>query len=184
MLGPTSKARWSYACSKMVDEFLALAYHREKKLPATIVRLLNLVGSRQTGRYGMVLPNFVQQALGGMPLTVLVSESKAVVLHMSRISLGIGPMRYARKYGWRRYFNLGGTEEVSMNALADMVIVGTQSKSIIKHIPYEEAYGPGFEDMERRVPDISKAGEWFGYKPTHSLVDIVTSVIDYHRDKA
>jgi UDP-glucose 4-epimerase len=181
VLGPTTKARWSYACSKMIDEFLAIAYYRERKLPVTIVRLFNTVGPRQTGRYGMVLPNFVQQAIAGKPVTVFGSgQQSRCFTHVADVVRGlIQCVICSRTDG--QIFNLGNEEEVTMNALAEMVIAVTESSSAITHVSYEEAYGPGFEDMDRRVPDISKAYEYFGYKPSRSLMDIVTSVVGYYR---
>lgn len=184
LLGPTSKARWSYACSKMVDEFLALAYYREHKLPVTVVRLFNTVGPRQTGRYGMVLPTFVQQALAGEPITVFgTGEQSRCFGYVGDIIRGL-TMCIASDKTVGEVFNLGNVEEVSMNLLAQRIIAATGSKSEIRHIAYEDAYAPGFEDMERRVPDISKARNWFGFNPTHSLADILSSVIDYYRAKA
>jgi len=179
VLGPTTKGRWSYACSKAIDEFLALAYHREKGLPVTIVRLFNTVGPRQTGRYGMVLPTFVKQALCGESLTVFgdgkqsrcftdVGDIVRGLVQCASCDASIGQV-----------FNLGSTEEVTMNALAQKVIVATRSTSTIKHVSYDQAYGAGFEDMQRRVPDISKARRWFGYAPTQSFDDIVERVVAY-----
>jgi UDP-glucose 4-epimerase len=184
LLGATSKARWSYACSKMIDEFLALAYYRERKLPVTVVRLFNTVGPRQTGRYGMVLPTFVQQALAGEPLTVFgTGEQSRCFTYVGDIIRGL-TLCIASDKTVGEVFNLGNTEEVSMNTLADRIIAATGSKSEIQHISYEDAYAPGFEDMERRVPDIAKARNCFGYNPTHSLADILSSVIDYYQVKA
>jgi len=184
VLGPTSKARWSYACSKMIDEFLALAYYREHKLPTTIVRLFNTVGPRQTDRYGMVLPTFVQQALAGSPVTVFGSgEQSRCFTHVADVITGLVQCAMCDSTVGQ-VFNLGNTEEITVNALAERVVAATQSNSTVDHIPYEEAYGPGFEDMDRRVPDISKAHKWFGYEPSHSLTDIIISVVDYYRDKA
>lgn len=184
VLGPTSKARWSYACSKMLDEFLALAYYHERKLPTTIVRLFNTVGPRQTDRYGMVLPNFVLQALTGSPVTVFGSGGQSrCFAHVADIVKGLVQCAISdRTVG--QVFNLGNTEEITVNALAERVIAATQSKSAVEHIPYEKAYGPGFEDMDRRVPDISKASKWFGYNPSRSFTDIISSVVEYYRDKA
>ena len=183
VLGPTSKARWSYACSKMIDEFLALAYYRERKLPTAIVRLFNTVGPRQTGRYGMVLPTFVRQALAGSPVTVFGSgEQSRCFTHVADIVKGLVQCAMSDNTVGQ-VFNLGSTEEITMNALAARVVAASQSKSEVEHIPYEEAYGPGFEDMDRRVPDISKAHKWFGYEPSHSLADIISSVVEYCRDK-
>ncbi|MGA8493476.1 MAG: GDP-mannose 4,6-dehydratase [Terriglobales bacterium] len=180
VLGPTTKGRWSYACSKAIDEFLALAYHRERRLPVTIVRLFNTVGPRQTGRYGMVLPTFVKQALCGDPLTVFGNgEQSRCFAHVDDIVKGLVQcISHDATVG--QVFNLGNTEEVTMNALAENVIEATQSTSAIRYVSYDEAYGAGFEDMQRRVPDISKARDWFGYAPTRSLDDIIQSVITYY----
>lgn len=179
VLGPTTKGRWSYACSKAIDEFLALAYYRERKLPITIVRLFNTVGPRQTGRYGMVLPTFVGQALSGEPLTVFGNgEQSRCFTHVEDIVKGLVQCAFCNAAAGR-VFNLGNSEEVTMNALAEKVILATRSTSIIKHVSYDQAYGEGFEDMHRRVPDISKARRWFDYSPTQSLDDIVESVVAY-----
>jgi UDP-glucose 4-epimerase len=179
VLGPTTKGRWSYACSKAIDEFLALAYYRERRLPVTIVRLFNTVGPRQTGRYGMVLPTFVRQALCGEPLTVFGNgEQSRCFTHVGDIVRGLVQC-ISCDAAAGQVFNLGNTEEVSMNALAEKVIDAIQSTSAIRHISYDEAYGAGFEDMQRRVPDISKARQWFGYAPTQSLDDIIKSVVSY-----
>ncbi|HSZ03230.1 MAG TPA: GDP-mannose 4,6-dehydratase [Terriglobales bacterium] len=181
VLGPTTKGRWSYACSKAIDEFLALAYHRERKLPVTIVRLFNTVGPRQTGRYGMVLPTFVRQALCGAPLTVFGNgEQSRCFTHVQDIVKGLVQcISCDATVG--HVFNLGNTEEVTMNVLAEKVIEATGSTSTVRYLTYDEAYGRGFEDMQRRVPDISKARQWFGYTPTQSLNDIVKSVVAYCR---
>jgi UDP-glucose 4-epimerase len=179
VLGPTTKARWSYACSKAIDEFLALAYHRERKLPVTIVRLFNTVGPRQTGRYGMVLPTFVRQALCGVPLTVFGNgEQSRCFAHVEDIVKGLVQC-ISCDAAVGHVFNLGNTEEVTMNALAEKVIEATESTSTVRYLSYDEAYGKGFEDMQRRVPDISKARQWFGYAPTQLLDDIVKSVVAY-----
>ncbi len=184
VLGPTTKGRWSYACSKAIDEFLALAYHRERRLPVTIVRLFNTVGPRQTGRYGMVLPTFVKQALGGEPLTVFGDgQQSRCFTHVADIVKGLVQC-IACEATVGQVFNLGNTEEVTMNALAERVIEAAQSSSAIRYLSYDEAYGEGFEDMQRRVPDIAKARTWFGYAPTQSLDDIIKSVITYCRSSA
>jgi len=181
LLGSTSRARWSYACSKMIDEFLALAYYRERKLPTTTVRLFNTAGPRQTDRFGMVLPVFVRQALAGRPVTVFGSgEQSRCFTHVADIVKGLVQCAMTDST-IGQVFNLGSTEEITVNALAQRVIAVTGSKSPINHIPYEEAYGRGFEDMDRRVPDISKSHKWFGYKPSYSLTEIIVSVVDYYR---
>jgi len=179
VLGPTTKGRWSYACSKAIDEFLALAYHRERKLPVTIVRLFNTVGPRQTGRYGMVLPTLVQQALSGVPLTVFGNgEQSRCFTHVDDIVRGLVQCIFCDA-AVGQVFNLGNTEEVTIRALAEKVIQATHSSSAIEYVDYDQAYGAGFEDMQRRVPDISKARQWFGYTPTQSLHDIIESVVAY-----
>jgi UDP-glucose 4-epimerase len=183
VMGSTYNSRWSYACSKAIDEFLALAYFRERKLPATIVRLFNTAGPRQTGHYGMVLPTFVRQALEEQPLTVFGSgEQSRCFAHVDDVIDGIlACIASERTAG--EIFNLGNTEEISMNALAERVIQMTGSRSAIEHVPYSQAYGEGFEDMERRVPDISKARQWFGYAPKRSLDSLVQSVIEYQQQQ-
>jgi UDP-glucose 4-epimerase len=179
VLGPTTKGRWSYACSKAIDEFLALAYYRERKLPVTIVRLFNTVGPRQTGRYGMVLPTFVDQALSGEPLTVFGDgEQSRCFTHVRDMVKGLVQCAFCDA-AIGQVFNLGNTEEVTIRALAEKVIRSTQSTSVIEYISYDQAYGDGFEDMQRRVPDISKARQWFGYAPIKSLDEIIESVVDY-----
>lgn len=183
VMGPSSNCRWGYACSKAIDEFLALAYFREKKLPVTILRFFNTTGPRQSGRYGMVLPNFVQQALAGEPVTVYGTGDQARCFgHVADVIEGvIASVTQPTTHG--EVFNLGNPEEISINDLAKRVIKMTGSSSPIVHIPYREAYGPGFEDMERRVPDITKAGKVFGFKPTRKLEEIIESVIAYERKK-
>jgi UDP-glucose 4-epimerase len=179
VLGPPTKGRWSYACSKAIDEFLALAYHRERRLPVTIVRLFNTVGPRQTGRYGMVLPTFVQQALSGEPLTVFGNgEQSRCFTHVDDIVKGLVQC-VSCDAAVGQVFNLGNTEEVTIYELAEKVIKATQSASAIEYVRYDQAYGEGFEDMQRRVPDISKARQCFGYAPTQSLYDIIESVVAY-----
>lgn len=183
VLGSTYNTRWSYACSKMIDEFLALAYWRERKLPVTVVRLFNTVGPRQTGQYGMVLPTFVRQALLNESLTVYgTGEQSRCFGHVADIIDGLLAITATDRTAGE-IFNLGNTEEVSINDLARQVIAATGSSSGIRYIPYSEAYGPGFEDMARRVPDISKAREWFGFAPKHSLDQIIESVVVHMRSE-
>lgn len=181
VLGSTCNARWSYACSKIIDEFLALAYHRERGLPVTIVRLFNTVGPRQTGRYGMVLPRFVLQALHNEPITVYgTGEQTRCFSHVRDIVTGL--VECALKPGTvGEIFNLGTTEEVSINALAARVRALTGSSSVIEHIPYREAYGPGFEDMARRVPDVRKAKQRFGFEARTRLDAIIRDVAEHMR---
>jgi len=184
VLGPTSKARWSYACSKAIDEFLALAYLREKGLPVVIARLFNTVGPRQTGQYGMVLPNFVGQALSGQPITVhgdgtqsrCFSHVGDVVSALYRLALE------ERAVG--RVYNVGSDEEVTIMELAHKVRRAVESQSEIRLVPYTDAYGTGFEDMPRRVPDISRVRKLIGYAPTHTLDQIIAGVIEFQRAKA
>ncbi|HWR36895.1 MAG TPA: GDP-mannose 4,6-dehydratase [Clostridia bacterium] len=183
VLGCTYNSRWAYACSKAIDEFLALAYYREHKLPVTVVRLFNTVGPRQTGQYGMVLPTFVRQALLNEPVTVYgTGEQSRCFGHVADVIDGFLSLMACEK-AQGEIFNLGNTEEISINELARKVIAATGSKSSIVHIPYTEAYGPGFEDMARRVPDISKAREWVGFNPTRSLDEIIASVIAFVRER-
>lgn len=182
VLGPSTKGRWSYACSKLIDEFLAVAYYRERKLPVSIVRLFNTVGARQTGRYGMVLPTFVSQAIADDPLTVFGSgEQSRCFGHVSDVVKGLVQC-VSTDSTVGQVFNLGNTEEVTINALAHRVIEATGSKSIVKYLTYDQAYGSGFEDMQRRVPDIEKASQTFGYRPTKSLEYIVKDVISHSRN--
>jgi len=181
VLGSTYNSRWAYACSKAMDEFLAVAYFRERQLPVTIMRFFNTVGPRQTGRYGMVLPTFVRQALLNEPVTVYGTGAQSRCFgHVADIVEGLLLLLDCDRAPGE-IFNLGNTEEVSIEDLARRVITACESTSEIVHIPYSEAYGPGFEDMLRRVPDISKAREWLGYKPCYSLDAIIRSVVQYER---
>jgi UDP-glucose 4-epimerase len=182
VLGSTYNSRWAYACSKAIDEFLALAYFRERRLPVTIVRFFNTVGPRQTGRYGMVLPTLVRQALLNEPLTVYGTGMQSRCFgHVSDIIEGLVlALECDRASG--EIFNLGNTEEITINHLAQKVVAACESTSEIVHVPYCEAYGPGFEDMLRRVPDITKARDWFGYNPRHNLDAIIRSVVEYERN--
>jgi UDP-glucose 4-epimerase len=180
VLGPTSRGRWSYACSKAIDEFLALAYHKEKRLPVVICRLFNTVGPRQTGRYGMVIPNFVKQALLGHPITVFgdgsqrrcfadVSDVVGAIVALADAPQAVGEV-----------FNVGNDrQEVTMLELAVLVRDRCRSASEIARVPYEKAYEEGFEDMLRRVPDLGKIRHVVGYEPRVSLEQIVDRVIDH-----
>ena len=183
VLGATTRHRWAYACSKMLDEFLALAYWKERKLPVIVVRLFNTVGPRQTGQYGMVLPNFVRQALAGQPITVFgdgtQSRSFTYVGDVVRALLAL--MHEPRAIG--QVFNIGNVEEISISQLAERVKAAAGSSSPIVTIPYEQAYEAGFEDMPRRVPDISKVRELVGYEPTVELDEILQRVIEYFRQQ-
>ena len=180
-LGATWKHRWAYACSKAIDEFLALAYWKEKKLPVIVVRLFNTVGPRQTGRYGMVIPTFVQQALAGQPITVFGDGSQSrSFTYVGDVVDGL--MRLVGEpEAIGQVFNIGNGEEISIGYLAERIKQITNSSSPIVAIPYEEAYEAGFEDMPRRVPDITKMRELIGYEPRVQLDEILTRVIDHFR---
>jgi UDP-glucose 4-epimerase len=182
VMGSVKKRRWAYACSKTLDEFLALAYFDEKKLPVVIVRLFNTVGPRQTGRYGMVLPNFVQSALLGKPIPVFGDgqQSRSFTHVDDVVAALIKLMDEPKAEG--DVFNVGNDHEVTIEGLAQQVKEMTGSNSELEYIPYEKAYGPGFEDMERRCPNIDKVRDLIGYHPSHDLKDIVQSVIDYFKE--
>jgi UDP-glucose 4-epimerase len=176
VLGPTNKSRWSYAATKMVDEFLALAYHQSRDLPVVIVRLFNTVGPRQTGRYGMVIPRFVKQALADEPITVFgdgrqsrcfcdVSDTVRALISLVGRDDAVG-----------RVFNVGSTEEITILDLAERVRMITGSHSSIQLIPYDQAYAPGFEDMRRRVPDITRIHSLIGWRPQRNLDAILADV--------
>lgn len=179
VLGPTTKNRWSYSSSKAIDEFLALAYHKERKLEVVIVRLFNTVGPRQTGRYGMVIPRFVEQALKGESLTVyndgnmircftFVSDVVDAIIALSRHTEAVGQI-----------FNIGSTEAISIKDLALKIKQKTNSDSVIKYVPYDEAYEQGFEDMAIRIPDLSKIKTLIGFQPSINLDGILDRVIEY-----
>jgi nucleoside-diphosphate-sugar epimerase len=177
VLGPTSHSRWSYACSKAIDEFLALAWHRQSGLPVTIARLFNTVGPRQSGRYGMVLPTFVGQALCGEAITVYGNgEQTRCFTHVADIVEAlIAIAHHDATIG--EIYNLGSTAEITINQLAQRVLKATASPSPIVHLPYEQAYAPGFEDMQRRLPCIAKAHAAFGFQPRRNLHQILNDVI-------
>ena len=181
VLGPTPKHRWAYACSKAIDEFLALAYWKERKLPVIVIRLFNTVGPRQTGRYGMVIPNFVRQALAGQPITVHGDGSQTRSFCHVRDVVGalLRLMDEPRAVG--EVFNVGNSQEISIMALAERVRALTASGSPIVTIPYDQAYESGFEDMPRRVPDLSKIHALVGYEPRTDLDAILADVIDDFR---
>jgi UDP-glucose 4-epimerase len=184
VLGSTQKARWSYACSKAIDEFLALAYYREKKLPVVIVRFFNTVGPRQTGRYGMVIPTLVQQALTAEPMTVFGDgkQSRSFTYVKNAVKATIALADHPDAVG--EVFNIGSDREISIEELALLIKQRTGSSSEIVHIPYDEAYQEGFEDMRRRLPDITKAGNLVGFAPSMSIEGIVDSVIEYIKRSA
>jgi len=183
VLGPTFKARWSYACSKLIDEFLALAYYKEKRVPVVIARLFNTVGPRQTGRYGMVIPTFVKQALSGEPITVFDdgNQTRCFTWAGDVVNALIDLANHPEAIG--EIFNLGNDKEVKIIDLAKLVKELSGSDSKIVFIPYEEAYEEGFEDMRRRVPDISKIKNLIGYRPTPELPEILERIISYYSDK-
>jgi UDP-glucose 4-epimerase len=183
VLGPTPKHRWAYACSKAIDEFLALAYWKERKLPVIIVRFFNTVGPRQTGQYGMVIPNFVRQALAGEPITVFGDgkQSRAFT-HVADVVAALLKLVVEPK-AIGQVINIGNIQEVTMTDLAERVRDLSASKSVIKHIPYDEAYESGFEDMPRRLPDLTRIKGLIGYEPKHDLDDILVQVIDHFRRK-
>lgn len=183
VMGAPNKGRWAYACSKAIDEFLALAYWREKKLPTVVVRLFNTVGPRQTGQYGMVLPTFVKQALHDEPLTVYGdgNQSRCFGYVGDVIRALMDLMDHPEAVG--QLYNIGSTEEISIRALAERVKHLTNSKSEIVHIPYEEAYEEGFEDMIRRVPDTSKIRQLTGFEPRTPLDEIIRSIVSYQKSQ-
>ncbi len=182
VMGPTSHSRWAYATSKAIDEFLGLAYYHQFGLPVVVMRFFNTVGPRQTGRYGMVVPRFVRQALMGEPITIYgdgeqsrcfadVADIIGAIVQLSSHPAAVGQV-----------FNIGSTEEVNIRTLAEMVISATGSQSKIVYVPYEEAYAPGFEDMRRRVPDLEKIHQLIGYEPHYKLDDTLHRVILYERE--
>jgi len=183
VLGPTHKSRWIYACSKALDEFLALAYWQERQLPVVIVRLFNVVGPRQTGRYGMVLPTFVNQALTGSPITVYGDgkQSRTFAWVGDAVDAMIKTSLHPEAIG--EVFNIGSNEEITIDELARLVKELTQSTSEIVHIPYDQAYEAGFEDLMRRVPDLSKVERLVGYKPTRQIAEIIQEIAESLRHR-
>ncbi len=182
-LGPTMNSRWAYACSKALDEWLGLAYHREKGVPVMIIRFFNTVGPRQTGRYGMVLPNFAAQALSGQPITVYgsgqqsrcfghVADAVESLLRLLATPEAVGGV-----------FNVGSNEEVTIHRLAELVREEAGSHSEIHLVPYAEAYAEGFEDMQRRVPDVQKLERTIAYRPQTTLAQIIRDVVDDQRQR-
>jgi UDP-glucose 4-epimerase len=181
LIGPPTFGRWSYACSKLLDEFLALAYWRENKLPAYVVRLFNTVGPRQTGRYGMVLPRFVQAALRAEPLTIYGDGRQTrCFCHVSDVVRALTELP-AQPRAVGQIYNIGSTEEVSILELARRVKLLTESRSELRFLPYEQAYAKGFEDMRRRVPSIDKIYQLTGWRPTKSLNEILKLMLEYER---
>jgi nucleoside-diphosphate-sugar epimerase len=183
VMGPTPKHRWAYACSKAIDEFLALAYWKERKLPVIIVRFFNTVGPRQSGQYGMVIPNFVRQALAGEPITVFGDGTQQrAFTHVTDV-VGALLKLIAEPKAVGQVINIGNKQEITILALAERVRELSGSDSPIKLVPYDDAYESGFEDMPRRVPDLTRVEGLIGYKATLQLDEILTQVIDYFRKK-
>jgi UDP-glucose 4-epimerase len=183
LIGPTTHSRWAYATSKAVDEFLGLAYHRQFGLPVVVMRFFNTIGPRQTGQYGMVVPRFVRQALRGEPLQVYgdgeqtrcfadVADVVSAVVQLAGHPQAVGQV-----------FNIGSTEEITIRGLAERIIALTGSRSTIQHLPYDEAYAPGFEDMRRRVPSIDKIRDLIGYQARCSLDDSLRKVIEFESSR-
>jgi UDP-glucose 4-epimerase len=177
VMGSTEKRRWAYACAKALDEFLALAHHYQTNLPVFVVRLFNTVGPRQTGQYGMVLPTFVRQALAGKPVTVYGdgAQSRCFCSVTDVVQALMALPRQPAASG--QIVNIGSQEEISMTGLAERIIARTGSSSQITYTPYAEAYGEGFDDMPRRVPDLTRVGELIGWKPSLTLDQIIDQVI-------
>ena len=177
VMGPTTTRRWAYACAKALDEFLALAHWHESRLPIVVARLFNTVGPRQTGRYGMVIPRFVQQGLAGEPITVYGEgdQSRCFAHVADVVGALVALMQHPEARG--QVFNIGNDEEITILQLADRVRELTGKKSPIRRVPFSEAYTAGFEDMQRRVPDLTRIRNLIGYRPTHTLEAILRSVI-------
>jgi UDP-glucose 4-epimerase len=183
VMGPTSHSRWSYATTKAIDEFLGLAYYHQFGLPVVVMRFFNTVGPRQTGRYGMVLPRFVRQALAGEPITIYGDgeQSRCFADVADIIGAMVKLAQHPQAIG--QVFNIGSTEEVTIRHLAERVLAATGSQSQIVYVPYEEAYAPGFEDMRRRVPDLTKVHALIGYEPQYTLDDTLRRVISFEREQ-
>ncbi|MDZ7833048.1 MAG: GDP-mannose 4,6-dehydratase [Desulfobacterales bacterium] len=179
LMGATTKRRWAYACSKAFDEFLALAYYEEKKLPVVIARLFNTVGPRQSGQYGMVLPSFVQKALIGKPIIIYGDgQQSRSFIHVSDVAEVLIQLMNEKK-ALGNVYNIGSQKEITIEALAHKVKELTNSSSAIEYLSYDRAYGSGFEDMQRRLPDISKIHALLGFRPEKDLCAIINSVIEY-----
>ncbi|MFW6158103.1 MAG: GDP-mannose 4,6-dehydratase [Planctomycetota bacterium] len=184
VLGPTTHSRWCYACSKAIDEFLALAYHRERGLPVVIGRFFNTVGPRQTGQYGMVVPRFVQQALAGDPITVYGDgEQTRCFCHVSDVVAAVSRLMFEPK-AEGGIFNIGSDEGITINRLAEKVKTITGSSSDIIHVPYEEAYEEGFEDMRSRQPDVSRVKDLVGFEVTRDVDQIIRDVVEHFRQQS
>jgi UDP-glucose 4-epimerase len=184
LTGATDKHRWAYACAKTLDEFLALAHWKETRLPVVVVRLFNTVGPRQTGQYGMVVPRFVHAAMKNEPIHVHGDGTQSRCFgHVHDIVEGLSKLLETPTC-FGQVINVGNSEETSIKGLADRAIALTGSSSEIQFVPYEEAYGEGFEDMRRRVPSLEKAKQLIGYQPTRSLDDIINDVANEFRNEA
>ena len=183
VLGPPNTTRWVYAATKLLDEFLALAAHQEFGLPLTIMRLFNVVGPRQTGRFGMVLPRFVRKALRGQPLTVygdgMQTRCFCHVVDVVQAIVGL----LGRTTASGQIYNVGSNHEVTIREVAEQIVARADSASSIHYLPYSQAYAAGFEDLRRRVPDISKIADEIGWKPTHLLPKILDDMIDFERGR-
>ena len=183
VMGSTDKQRWAYASAKALEEFLALAHFRETRLPVIITRLFNTVGPRQTGRYGMVLPTFVRQALAHQPITVYGDGKQArCFCHVADVVQALAALMNEPK-ARGEVINIGTSNELSIGQLAERVKKLLKSDSAIRHVPYDEAYSDGFEDMARRVPSLEKAKKIIGYVPRHTLDDCIKDTAEYERDK-
>jgi UDP-glucose 4-epimerase len=183
LTGATSKHRWAYACAKSLDEFLSLAHWKETRLPVVVVRLFNTVGPRQTGQYGMVVPNFIKSALKNEPITIHGDGTQSRCFgHVSDVVEGLAKLT-ENPNCFGQVINIGNDEEVTIQQLAERVIQMTNSKSEIKYISYDEAYGEGFEDMQRRVPNLEKANKLINYKPTKTLNNIIEDVAQQFREE-
>ncbi|MCC6454390.1 MAG: GDP-mannose 4,6-dehydratase [Caldilineaceae bacterium] len=184
LLGSSARSRWSYAASKLLDEFLGLAAYREFGLPVTIVRFFNTVGPGQTGRYGMVVPRFVRQAIHGEPITVYGDgEQSRCFCHVQDTVRALEFLLDRPDSTVGEIYNIGTNHEVTINELAHEVIARSASSSSLRHVPYSEAYAPGFEDMRRRVPDITKIRQAVGWQPSRTLNEILDDVITYERQR-
>jgi UDP-glucose 4-epimerase len=184
LTGSTDKHRWAYACAKTLDEFLAIAHWKETRLPVVVVRLFNTVGPRQTGQYGMVVPNFVKSAIDNEPLTVHGDGSQSRCFgHVYDVVEALSKLIETPDC-FGKVFNVGNPEEISIKGLAEKAIEMTGSKSEIQYVSYDEVYGEGFEDMQRRVPNIEKAQKYIGFQPTRTLNDIINDVAEEFRNDA
>jgi UDP-glucose 4-epimerase len=182
VMGSTDKGRWSYACSKAIDEFLALAHYNERKLPTVVVRLFNTVGPRQTGQYGMVVPTFVRQALANVPITVFGDGTQQrCFCHVHDVVKALSDLMAGSDEHYGQVFNIGSNEEISIEALAERVKAACQSESEIVQVPYDEAYEGGFEDMDRRIPDTTKIEQAIGWRRNHDLDEILADVIAHQQ---